>query len=70
MSVLGPGPTSAILPVRQAWLDRWHEEILEPALPIIDPHHHLWDGPVGRYLFDELLTDLRCGHTFLATVFV
>src|ERR1700694_5860754 len=21
------------------------EEILEPDLPIIDPHHHLWDRP-------------------------
>ena len=30
-------------PVRQEWLDRWHEEILEPDLPIVDPHHHLWD---------------------------
>jgi len=19
------------------------EEILEPTLPIVDPHHHLWD---------------------------
>src|SRR5689334_17167010 len=21
------------------------EEVLEPDLPIIDPHHHLWDRP-------------------------
>jgi len=21
------------------------EEILEPDLPIVDPHHHLWDRP-------------------------
>jgi predicted TIM-barrel fold metal-dependent hydrolase len=28
------------------------EPILEPDLPIIDPHHHLWDRPgqTGRYL--------------------
>ena len=31
------------LPVRQDWLDRRTEEILEPDLPIVDPHHHLWD---------------------------
>jgi predicted TIM-barrel fold metal-dependent hydrolase len=23
------------------------EEILEPDLPIVDPHHHLWDRPAG-----------------------
>ena len=25
------------------------EAILEPDLPIIDPHHHLWDLSAGRY---------------------
>ena len=50
-------------PIRQDWLDRWHEEILEPELPIVDPHHHLWEQPYprGRYLFDELLADLNSG---------
>ena len=24
------------------WLAMLQEEILEPELPIIDPHHHLW----------------------------
>ena len=36
--------------VRQDWLDRRPEAILEPELPIIDPHHHLWDRPGWRYL--------------------
>jgi len=31
-------------PVRQEWLLKRHEEIIEPELPIIDPHHHLWDS--------------------------
>ena len=31
------------LPVRNDWLARRKEPILEPDLPIIDPHHHLWD---------------------------
>ena len=26
----------------QVWLDQVIEEIIEPDLPIIDPHHHLW----------------------------
>ena len=34
------------------------EEIIEPDLPICDPHHHLWDFPNGRYLLDELLADI------------
>jgi hypothetical protein len=29
------------LPLEPAWLAAWHEEALEPDLPIIDPHHHL-----------------------------
>src|SRR5215831_14402154 len=57
----------------QSWLDRIHEAPLEPELPIIDPHHHLWDYPKvenGRYLLDELLADVRSGHNIVATVFM
>lgn len=32
--------------VRDDWLARRTEAILEPDLPIIDPHHHLWE--IGR----------------------
>jgi predicted TIM-barrel fold metal-dependent hydrolase len=46
------------------------EEILEPDLPICDPHHHLWDHPGRRYLLDELLADTGSGHNVVATVFV
>jgi predicted TIM-barrel fold metal-dependent hydrolase len=58
------------IPVREDWLATRQEEALEPAQPIIDPHHHLWDAPGWRYLLDELLTDLRSGHDVRATVFV
>jgi L-fuconolactonase len=58
------------LPVRQDWLDRRKEPILEPDLPIVDPHHHLWDRPGWRYLLDELLADTSSGHNIIATVFV
>ena len=69
--MLTPTPSATPqLSVRPDWLSRWHEEILEPELPIIDPHHHLWDRPDSRYLLDELLTDLTTGHTVVATVFV
>ena len=46
------------------------EEILEPDLPICDPHHHLWDFPNSRYLLPELLADLQSGHNVQSTVFV
>ena len=60
-------PTS---PVRQDWLDRHKEAILEPELPIVDPHHHLWIRPGWRYLADDLLADINSGHNIVATVFV
>jgi predicted TIM-barrel fold metal-dependent hydrolase len=65
-----PAPASYHAPVRQDWLDRRKEAILEPELPIVDPHHHLWDKPDGRYLLDELLADTNSGHNIVATVFV
>jgi len=65
-----PTPSHNYIPVRQDWLDRRREPVLEPELPIIDPHHHLWDRPGWRYLLDELLADTGTGHNIVATVFV
>jgi predicted TIM-barrel fold metal-dependent hydrolase len=65
-----PAPSHNYIPVRQDWLDRRREPILEPELPIIDPHHHLWDRPDWRYLLDDLLADTGTGHNILATVYV
>lgn len=53
-----------------AWLAKTREEILEPGLPICDPHHHLWDFPTHRYLLPELLADTGSGHNVRSTVFV
>ena len=63
-------PAVHYLTVRQDWLDRRKEPILEPDLPIVDPHHHLWDRPGWRYLLDELVADTESGHNILATVYV
>ena len=52
------------------WLDLVSEEIIEPELPICDPHHHLWDHSASRYLLDELLADTGSGHNVVSTVFV
>jgi predicted TIM-barrel fold metal-dependent hydrolase len=70
MPVQPPSPSPYYLPIRQHWLDQRKEEVLEPALPIVDPHHHLWDRPGARYLLDELLADTSSGHNIVATVFV
>ena len=52
------------------WLAQVNETVLEPGLPICDPHHHLWDHPNSRYLLDELLLDTGSGHNVVSTVFV
>ena len=57
-------------PIRREWLDRRKEPILEPELPIIDPHHHLWQRPEWRYLLDDLLLDTGSGHNIVATVYM
>jgi predicted TIM-barrel fold metal-dependent hydrolase len=51
------------------WLSLTEEPALEPELPIIDPHHHLWDRPNDRYLLEELVADARA-HNVRQTVFV
>jgi len=59
------------LAVRQDWLDRRREAIMEPELAIVDPHHHLVDRPeTGRYLLPELLADTGGGHNIIATVYL
>lgn len=49
------------------------EQAIEPDLPIIDPHHHVWDDltlPVATlYPTDRLLRDLNGGHRIVATVY-
>ena len=56
------------------WLAQTTEDAIEPALPICDPHHHLWDQQPARvaprYLLDEILGDIRGGHNVVSTVFI
>ncbi len=64
------------------WLTREESEpVLEPDLPIVDPHHHLWDLRAATsepfasfrqkvYLCEELVADIRNGgHNVTHTVF-
>ena len=57
------------------WLALTPEPILEPELPICDPHHHFWDFrtervPYQRYLLHELAADIHSGHNVRSTVFI
>jgi L-fuconolactonase len=57
-------------PVPKAeWLSKLSEDMLEPGLPIIDRHHHLWDHPGNKYYLDELLADVNSGHNVVSTAF-
>lgn len=55
--------------VDDEWLEQHAEAILEPDLPVIDPHHHLWDRG-SRYLFDDFLKDVSSGHNIHASVYL
>ncbi len=46
------------------------EAALEPDLPIVDPHHHLWDFSSHRYLLEDILADIGSGHNIEQTVFL
>ena len=58
------------MPIDENWLAQHTETAREPNLPIIDPHHHLWDRPGDRYMLHDLLADTGTGHNITATVYV
>lgn len=58
------------LQVREEWLQRLQEEVLEPDLPIVDAHHHFYDRPGWRYLLDDYLDDAGSGHAIRASVYM
>jgi L-fuconolactonase len=61
--------------VHEDWLNQVVEPALEPALPIVDAHHHLWPTAPNELWFTftpQQLTDeiVKCGHNIVATVCV
>ena len=62
--------------ISEEWPGKTREEILDPELPICDPHHHLWEYPEylsrpgSRYLLEDFLEDIKSGHNITQTVFV
>ncbi len=55
---------------REDWLAQTTEEVIDPARPIVDPHHHLWDRGGQRYMIEEMAADIASGHNIVATVYV
>src|SRR5437879_5441537 len=55
---------------REDWLAQHAEEIIDPARPIVDPHHHLWDRGGLRYMIEEMAADIASGHNIVATIYV
>lgn len=56
----------------RSWLAGTVEQVVEPDLEIVDPHHHLWDTTTryGRYDLDDLRLDTGAGHHVVQTVFI
>ena len=56
--------------VNEAWLAKLREAVLEPELPIVDAHHHMWQRASGEYMMPALAADLGAGHNVVGTVYI
>ncbi|MBF9032658.1 amidohydrolase family protein [Rhodobacterales bacterium HKCCE2091] len=45
------------------------EPILEPDLPILDSHIHLFDLPGNRYMLEDYLADANAGHNIVGSIY-
>jgi predicted TIM-barrel fold metal-dependent hydrolase len=68
--VSGYSTTNPHFSVRPDWLALHHEDILDPDLPIVDAHHHLWDRAESRYFLFDFLEDVNSGHDIRSSVFM
>ena len=50
-------------------LEGREEPILEPDLPILDAHIHLFDLPGNRYMLEDYLDDARAGHNIVGAIY-
>lgn len=58
-------------PGTDEWFAQVEEEVIDPDLAIVDPHHHLWpEGDQIPYGIAALNLDLRSGHRIEKTVFI
>jgi L-fuconolactonase len=52
------------------WAAQLVEEALDPDLPIVDAHHHFFEGHGERYGIEALHADATSGHKVEATVYI
>lgn len=55
--------------IDEEWVNSHQEPTIDPVMPIIDCHHHVW-ALGSPYLVPQLLVDLYSGHNIRATVYV
>lgn len=55
---------------RPDWLALHSEAAIDPSLPIVDSHHHLWQHEGSRYMVEDFSDDLSSGHKVVASVYV
>jgi predicted TIM-barrel fold metal-dependent hydrolase len=54
--------------IDDAWLARTPEAAIDPDVPLVDPHHHIFTAWPFDYDRNALLKDLESGHKVVATV--
>ena len=53
------------------WYAQVEEDVLDPEVEIVDPHHHLWPaGSMFNYAGEDLAGDTMDGHKVVATMFM
>lgn len=53
------------------WYAQISEDVVDPGVEIVDPHHHLWPaGSMFDYAGSDLAADTTCGHKVVATMFM
>ena len=60
--------------IRKEWLQQADEKAIEPELPIIDAHHHIWSEPPTEmwepYHTADFIDDIaQSGHNIVGTVY-
>ena len=54
------------MPINEQWLEKVIEDPIDPEIPIIDPHHHLWETANTHvdkpYMREDLISDLDSGQ--------
>ena len=64
------GSSAAAEEKARQWLAQVVEPVIEPEIPILDPHHHLYNRPGGsRYILEDFLADAN-GNNIRQTVCV